>query len=329
MDKIRIRRPLLTLFAIVAAFVVLYWQQNYRTIPDYTPPVTNLTDEVLPDAEKSVVLVAVGDISCSTHSPNYNGGNGNRFGCHMKQTAELARRLEPQALLLLGDLQYESGDLAQFNTSYSQSWGADDLKRISRPVPGNHEYTTKNAAGYFEYFGAAAGEPEKGYYSYDIGGWHIVALNSNCSTVPCGTNSEQLKWLQADLKKHVNKCSIAYFHHPLFSSGTHGGNNFMKPMYEVLTQNKVDITIGGHDHLYERFGLLNSAGLSDASGVRNFVVGTGGKDLYPFRKEQAGSEVRISSAFGVLKLVLKNDSYNWQFIDENNSILDAGNENCR
>lgn len=329
MKKVAIKRPLLIAMAFVTVACILYGQQNYRIIPDYKPPVKAVVSIQSTESEKNIVVVAVGDISCSTESPNYNGGLGNSSGCHMKQTAELARRLHPDALLLLGDLQYEKGDLEQFQQSYAKTWGAHDLKVRSKPSPGNHEYATRDAAGYYSYFGDAAGDPAKGYYSYDLGGWHLVALNSNCDDVPCGEGSQQLSWLKNDLKQHKAKCTLAYYHHPLFSSGSHGNNNFMKPVYSTLYNNGVDLVLAGHDHLYERFDLNDADGQPNPSGVRGFVVGTGGKSLYPFRKQELGSEVRISSAFGVLKLELAIDSYIWQFIDEQGNVLDAGSEACR
>lgn len=326
MKKVALRRPLIVLLAIITTSCIMYWQHNYRTIPDYVPPLA-----YLPQAETTEevsTIVAVGDISCTTKSPNYNNGEGNSEGCHMKQTAALATQLQPEAVLLLGDLQYETGELAQFEQSYAKTWGVEALKRISRPAPGNHEYGTPAASGYYAYFGGLAGDPTKGYYSYDVGGWHVVALNSNCKFVPCDENSEQTRWLRADLEKSQTKCTIAYYHHPLFSSGTHGANENMKPIYDVLDSNEVDLVLAGHDHLYERFAQQNNAGQPSNNSPRSFIVGTGGKSLYPFRAVTPGSEVRISSAYGVLKLDLKKTSYNWQFIDENKQILDTGSSAC-
>lgn len=326
MRKVALRRPLIILLAMITSGCILYWQQNYRIIPDYVPPITYLPQAET--AEKTSTVIAVGDIACTTKSPNYNNGEGNSEGCHMKQTAALATQLQPEALLLVGDLQYETGELAQFEQSYAKTWGVESLKRISKPVPGNHEYGTPGASGYYAYFGDLAGDPTKGYYSYDIGDWHIIALNSNCKLVACDENSEQMQWLRSDLKKSQSQCSIAYYHHPLFSSGTHGANEIMRPIYNVLDSNGVDIVLAGHDHLYERFAQQNSASQPSDTSPRAFIVGTGGKSLYPFRAASPGSEVRISSAYGVLKLDLKKTSYNWQFIDENKQILDTGFSNC-
>ncbi len=294
-------------------------------MPDYAPRPAAQTPAF---GEVPITIVAVGDISCATDSPNFNNGEGNEKGCHMKQTAELARRLKPAAILLLGDLQYDKGEYAQFKDSYGKSWGAPDLKAISRPVPGNHEYGTKDASGYYEYFGSAAGDPAKGYYSYDQGSWHIVALNSNCKYVPCDENSEQYRWLQQDLADHPVSCTIAYYHHPLFSSGTHGTNDFMRPIYAALDMGGVDVILAGHDHLYERFAPQDSRQMASATGPRSFIAGTGGKDRYPFREQEPNSEFRLSSAFGVLKLDLAKDSYAWSFIDEANTIQDSGTGSC-
>lgn len=321
------KRLLLILLAIIASAGLLVWQRNYQTIPDYVPPLTQLPEKVL---EKTTTVVAVGDIACSSESSNFNGGEGNLIGCHMKQTAELARSLKPEALLLLGDLQYENGELEQFQQSYAKSWGAEDLLKISRPAPGNHEYNTKNAAGYYAYFGAAAGDPTKGYYSFSIGDWHVVSLNSNCKFVACDEGSQQLTWLENDLKQNVGaKCSIGFFHHPLFSSGSHGRNDAVRPLYAALDKNGVDVVLAGHDHLYERLAPQNSAGVADPNGIRSFVVGTGGKSRYPFREAETNSEARISSADGVLRLDLAKDGYTWQFIDTNNKVLDTGSDTCK
>lgn len=326
MRKVALRRPIIILLALIVAGCILYVQRNYRTIPDLRAAVTPV---YRPVEQKGVTIIAAGDISCSTQSPNYNNGDGNSQGCHMKNTAELARSLKPEALLLLGDLQYDDGSLSQFQGSYSRSWGTSDLLNISKPAPGNHEYGTKNAAGYFAYFGAKAGDPDKGYYSFDVGDWHFVALNSNCSIVACDMNSEQVRWLNSDLSNSASKCTIAYYHHPLFSSGTHGSNEFMRPLFETLDNAGVDIVLAGHDHLYERFAPQNSLAQHDINGVRSFIVGTGGKDHYPFRVAQPNSEIRISTAFGVLKLELTSMNYRWEFKDENKAVLDAGADMCR
>lgn len=327
MGKIALRRPLSILGAIVVIGCILAWQQDYQITPDYEPSVVQQHEK--PALPESKTVVAAGDISCSTQSKTYNNGQGTSDACHMQQTADLARRLHPDTLLLLGDVQYESGSAAEFDQSYSKTWGRPDLKTISRPAAGNHEYTTKNANAYYAYFGSAAGDPSNGYYSYDIGAWHAVVLNSNCSFVACNETSEQYRWLKNDLIAHPAKCVVAYYHHPRFSSGTHGENAAMQPLYELLVANHVDIALAGHDHVYERFGLLNATGQPDVSGIRSFIVGTGGKDHYSFRTVQAGSEARINDVFGVLRLELQPARYRWQYIDEKDTVRDTGSESCR
>lgn len=324
MRKIALKRPLLILASLPFAAGVLYWQQNYRIVPDYAPPAAPLVGKPV----DSITVVAVGDISCSPKSDNYNGGDGNHQGCHMKHTAQLARSMQPKALLLLGDLQYEDGTLEHFKQAYAKSWGAEDLLAISKPAPGNHEYNTPKATGYYEYFGALAGDPAKGYYSYDLGGWHFIALNSNCKDVACDENSEQLKWLKADIASGSQRCTAAYYHHPLHSSGSHGGNTFMKPIYDELTRGAVDVVLAGHDHLYERFAPQDGSAVGSRQAPRSFIVGTGGKDRYPFRSTEPNSEVRISSAFGVLRLQLQPSYYSWEFIDEDGKLLDSGSDRC-
>lgn len=317
---------LLLSLAVIGYFAWSFWH-NRQTIPDYAPPLP--TDKTQQKTETPLAtLVAVGDIACSSKSPNYNNGDGNLLGCHMRATADLAKKLKPDNILILGDIQYEDGELSEFNKVYAKSWGAPELKAITKPVPGNHEYNSRNAAGYYQYFGKSAGDSAKGYYSFDEGDWHFVALNSNCKFVACEKGSEQQKWLAQDLANNRSKCTLAYWHHPLFSSGIHGSDNKTKDLYQTLLDAKADLLLAGHDHLYERFAPQNANGNNSASGIRSFIVGTGGKSLYPFRKQKPNSEVRISKTFGVLKLSLFKNDYAWEFIAEDNKVLDRGSASC-
>jgi len=169
----------------------------------------------------SPVVAAVGDIACDPANPSYNGGDGTATACRMKATSDLLVGGGWSAVLLLGDNQYEDGALARYQASYDPTWGR--VKGLTYPAPGNHEYGTPGAAGYFAYFGAAAGDPARGYYSFDLGAWHLVVLNSNCAAVSgCGPGSAQEQWLAADLAAHPGRCTLAYWHHPRFSSGQHG-----------------------------------------------------------------------------------------------------------
>lgn len=274
------------------------------------------------------VLVAAGDISCDPADASFNGGNGTATACRMKATSDLALALDPDAVLLLGDNQYENGTLAKYQASYDPTWGR--LKAITYPIPGNHEYLTAGAAGYYSYFGAAAGDPAKGYYSFDLGGWHLVALNSNCAAVGgCGPGSPQEQWLAADLAAHPGVCTLAYWHHPRFSSGPHGNDATVQTFWTDLYDAGADLILNGHDHVYERFSQQDPAGAADpARGLRQITMGAGGKNLTSFPLVRANSRVRNASAFGVLKLTLHPNGYTWQFVTEGGSIADSGTGLC-
>jgi hypothetical protein len=207
------------------------------------------------------------------------------------------------------------------------------VKSITHPVPGNHEYATPGAAGYFSYFGPAAGDPTEGYYSFDLGSWHIIALNSNCSNVGgCDQGSPQERWLRADLATNQNACTLAYWHHPRFTSGSvHHSDPRTEAFWQALHEFRADVVLTGHQHNYERFDPQSPTGSADPSnGIRQFVVGTGGKDLYTFGATPApNSIVRNSNTFGILKLTLRLTSYEWQFIPEaGKTFTDAGSDRC-
>jgi len=194
-----------------------------------------------------------------------------------------------------GDNAYESGTASEFANCYDPSWGRSTIKERTYPTLGNHEYySTANASGYFEYFGAVAGDPQKGYYSYDLGSWHVISLNSNCSFVAggCAAGSPQVEWLKNDLAAHSNACTLAYWHHPLFSSGTlNGGFPKMKPSWEALYTAKAEVVLNGHVHNYERFAPQTPSGVADpAQGIREFVVGTGGRSLNTFKINPPGHQ---------------------------------------
>jgi hypothetical protein len=234
-----------------------------------------------------------------------------------------------------GDNAYESGTATEFTSCYNPTWGRN--KAITRPTVGNHEYySTANASGYFGYFGAGAvsyDASNKGYYSYDLGSWHMIALNSNCSFVGgCASGSPQEQWLRADLADHSNTCTLAYWHHPRFSSKlSSGGNSNMKPFWEALYAKGAEVVLNGHIHNYERFAPQTPTGVADpAQGIREFVVGTGGKSLNTFtNKGVANSQVRQANAYGVLKLTLHPTSYDWQFVTApGGTVADSGSGSC-
>jgi hypothetical protein len=231
-----------------------------------------------------------------------------------------------------GDNAYPRGTDADFAQCFDHdlSWGP--FKALIKPSPGNHEYETAGASGYFDYFGSAAGNPGEGYYSYDLGSWHVISLNSNCSFVAggCAVGSPQEQWLKADLAAHPNECTLAYWHHPRFSSGIHGDEAFVGPFWDALYQAGAEVVLNGHDHDYERFAPQNSSGQADpAQGISEFVVGTGGAELKNFRTIKPNSEVRVAQQNGVLKMTLHPDGYDWQFVTAPNvTIADTGSASC-
>jgi 3',5'-cyclic AMP phosphodiesterase CpdA len=198
-------------------------------------------------------------------------------------------------------------------------------------VIGNHEYLTTGAAGYFKYFGIVAGHSTKGYYSFDLGSWHIIVLNSQCRNVPggCGYGSEQERWLRADLAAHRSRCTLAAWHEPRWSSGEHHSNPAYDAFWRDLSAAKAELVLSGHDHEYERFARLDASGHRNTSlGVRQFVVGTGGVGLRNFEAVVPGSEVRQNSAFGVLALTLRPSGYTWRFVSTGSSFSDSGQDDC-
>jgi acid phosphatase type 7 len=282
---------------------------------------------------RKFVVVAVGDISCDPNSRLYNQGTGTARYCHMLGTSNLAISLKPAAVLLLGDTQYEKGAPAAYQKAWTNNWGRSELKDITYPSVGNHEYGTLGAKGYFEFFGSRAGEPGKGYYSFDLGTWHIVSLNSGgnnfCKPVSCEEGSEQQRWLREDLERNSSSCTLAFWHRPLFTSGLHRGAVEVRPFWRVLYNAKVDLVLNGHSHQYERFAPQDPDGVSDPErGIVQFVVGTGGKNLKSFWRSKPNSVFRHSLSYGVLKLDLHDDSYAWEFISEAGQILDSGTGQC-
>ena len=227
-----------------------------------------------------------------------------------------------------GDNAYPRGTDADFAECYAPSWGK--FKARTMPSPGNHEAAA--SSGYFDYFGAAAGEPGKGYYSYDLGSWHVISLNSNCSVVVggCDPGSPQEQWLNADLAEHPNACTLAYWHHPRFSSGIHGDQSSVAPFWDALYQAGADVVLNGHDHDYERFEPLNPSGEPDpAQGIRQFVVGTGGAELRTFLRIKSTSEAGVARKNGVLKMTLHPDGYDWQFVTApDGTEEDSGSGQC-
>lgn len=267
-------------------------------------------------------VVAVGDIACP---PTFAV---TATTCRHAAVADRVAALRPDGLFIPGDIQYPKGEIENFRQSFDVSWGR--FSKIWRPAPGNHEYYTPGAAGYFDYFGAAAGPDRRGYYSFNIGAWHVVSLNTNCKIVGCGFNSAQNKWLRRDLARTRRKCVAAIVHHPLLSSSKHGRNPIVRPLFRELRKAKADLVLAGHDHSYERFAPVVETGkVSERRGIRSFVVGTGGYGHYGFDRLLPASRKAITGNFGVLDLRLRERSYSWRFVNEFGSVLDRGKARCR
>jgi hypothetical protein len=287
------------------------------------------------------VIATAGDIACETDDPHYNGGSGDSNGCQQLATSALMNGsmifgAPLAAILTLGDEQYSFGSYAQFLQSYGPTWGR--FTNITHPAPGNHEYWTTGAAGYFDYFNGAgnssgpAGNRGKGYYSYDVGTWHLISMNSNCVEIGgCGPGSPEEIWLQSDLSAHrTAKCTLAYWHHPLFTSGAELGGAAMQQIFTDLYNANGDLVLGGHDHQYERFAPQNPSGGADPNaGIREFVVGTGGRSLEGFVTVAPNSEVRNATTFGILRLTLHPSGYDWAFVPAaGGTFTDRGSGSC-
>lgn len=277
------------------------------------------------------VVVAVGDLVC--------GHESRHLPCQQMATSDLALRLRPDAVVIAGDTQYEKGEYPDFLRYYAPSWGR--LKAITYPSVGDHEYLTPGAAGYFDYFNGIGkftgpvGDRDKGYYSFDLGAWHLIALNYNCKAVGgCGMGSPQEQWLRADLAAHQSRCTLAYWHRPQFSSGQHGGEHIWHSydaLWQALYEHHAELVVNGHDHDYERFAPQTPGGeLDSAHGIRQFVVGTGGQRLAILGASglQPHSEVFDETHFGVLKLILRPARYEWQFLSTTGAVIDSGTGQC-
>jgi hypothetical protein len=273
------------------------------------------------------VIAAAGDIACAPGDPV------TATSCRHGATSNLLVGAPIAAVLPLGDIQYRSASLSDIMGvgAYNDTWGR--VKAISRPVLGNHEFS---GTGYFDYFNGPgvtdgpAGPRPTGYYSFEVGSWHLVALNSNCARVACSPGSEQEQWLRADLAAHPTTCTLAYWHHPRYSSGHDGSNTFMQPLWEALHDAGAEIVLSGHSHDYERFAPLDRNGnLDPARGIRQFVVGTGGAFFTGLGSLMGHSEVAQNDTFGVLFLTLHASSYDWRFVPEaGRTFTDSGSGSC-
>jgi len=259
--------------------------------------------------------------------PQVFAGAGDIGECGSLGPAATARLLDGigGTVFALGDNAYPSGRTQDYRDCYNPTWGRHAGR--TRPTPGNHDYESAGAAPYFQYFGANAGPAGLGYYSFDLGEWHIISLNSN---VPAQATSAQGEWLKSDLSLYRNyTCTLAFWHHPVFSSGEHGDGPEMRELFRLLHTAGADVVLAGHDHDYERFAPQDPDGRFDpVRGIRQFVVGTGGGELRPFSGVHANSEARIAMVFGVLRLTLQSNSYQYQFIPGSGAGSDSGSGAC-
>lgn len=266
-------------------------------------------------AATTVTMVGAGDIAdCRNRND--------------EATAKLVSKIRG-TVFTLGDSVYDRGTAAEFRNCYSPSWGK--FKKRTKPAVGNHEYYTNNASPYYNYFGTRAGKPSKGYYSYNRGAWHIVVLNSNCDKVGgCGPTSQQGTWLRRDLRRDKSRCTMAYFHHPLYASGDQVQTNSVRPFWDMLQTDRADVILAGHAHRYERLAPQTPGGVRSKNGIRQFIVGTGGKPASgPAGAKDDNSQVVGDNTPGVLKLDLRSKGYSWKFIPiAGKSFRDSGKQQC-
>jgi acid phosphatase type 7 len=298
--------------------------------PGPTAPSVLAPDLKLEIGDDDALLVGVGDIADCNHSAS------------ALATGDLIRSFPEATVFTTGDNAYLNGTTKQFQNCYDPVWGS--FKERTRPTPGNHDYGIyppahrNNADPYFQHFGTNAGLPGKGYYSYDLGGWHIVSLNSMAGQKNISTSmKDQLKWLEQDLEDTDKSCILAYWHHPLYSSGHHGyqlkdPGRDVGPLWDVLYKHGADVILNGHDHHYERFERLNPMGKPDPKGILQFVVGTGGREVERIQKELTTSDEILDGPadFGILALALRPNSYEWRFLKTDGTVGDAstGPQEC-
>ncbi|HEX3130277.1 MAG TPA: metallophosphoesterase [Thermoanaerobaculia bacterium] len=285
-----------------------------------TSPVQALASRTLD--KDDALLIGAGDI--------VRCGRAGRFAM---ATADLVELFPTARVFAAGDDAYLNGTAAEFQNCYEPTWGR--FKERTSPAPGNHDYgiykapKRNNADPYFAYFGANAGPPGLGYYSYDLGGWHVVSLNSMADQPGAPAMADQVKWLEDDLDRSEKPCILAYWHHPLFSSGDQHGDQpddpgrFMGPLWDVLLQHQADVILNGHDHHYERFALQDTTAAPTPAGIRQFIVGTGGGEERGIGTVKANSEKRLAHLYGVLLMTLHPDSYEWHFVNVDGTVDDS------
>jgi hypothetical protein len=270
----------------------------------------------MPVEAGTAVMVGAGDVARCDEIQN------------AKATAALLERIDG-TVFILGDGSNDHGSPDEYASCFASTWGRFEDRL--RPAPGNHDYLTPDAAGYFGYHGPRAGEKGKGWYSYDLGSWHVIVLNSNCQKIGgCQKGSPEESWLREDLAAHQTRCTLAYWHHPRRSSGEHGSDDRTADLWRALYGAGAELVVNGHDHGYERFAPLDPDGNPDSEhGIREIISGTGGAGMRLFGSNVVpGSEVRIERRHGVLRLVLREGSYDWQFVATDGHVLDSGSASC-
>jgi hypothetical protein len=289
------------------------------------------------------VIGAVGDMACDPSSSYWNGGLGNSTHCgEAGASSAMAADTSLDAVLGLGDYQYDCGDLGDYATSYTPTWGRLNAKMD--PIAGNHEYKTgtdafgapcptgnTTAANYFTYFGANSHPEAQGHYSYDLGAWHLIGLNANCSNVGgCGATSAETKWLKADLAATTQPCILAYWHQPLYTGEGTGYAGAYKPWWDALYAAHADVVLNGHIHNYQRFAPMNSARGGDQAGPTEYIVGTGGEELVSAsaKTTTVPKPVVWKKSFGYLRLTLHSNGWDAAFSDSTGRTLDASAGSC-
>ncbi|MEX2275235.1 MAG: metallophosphoesterase [Actinomycetota bacterium] len=301
--------------------------------PDPGPSVSATTPEPSPEASEPVTVVAAGDVACDPGDPNLRAGRGIAQECAQHRTADLVESIDPDAVFGLGDLQNDDGTFAKYREVYDDSWGR--FYDITYPVIGNHEYWSGDPDGYFDYFrDRPTGARGNGWYTFRLGGWQVYALNANCAypffqSPSCEPGSRQWTWLRDQLHDSDATCQLAMWHEPRVSSGPHGPYGRLESLWRLLDDAGVELVLSGHDEIYERFGPIGRGGKPDPDGVRQFVVGTGGDELYEIGPPLPGSQARVEGRFGVLQLELGSDDYAWQFRSiEPDRVRDSGQDRC-
>jgi len=337
-----VRSGALGIVVFVATLILLFGAVNVVTRPGVggaggsptaqavRPTPTSAPATIAPSASVSALASAGGSPSASPSLEAVLVGAGDIADCGLKgdtATADLIKGIGG-TVFTAGDDAYPDGTANEFRDCYDPTWGA--FRDRTRPAPGNHDWQTKGLAGYLGYFGAVAAPNGTSWYSYDLGAWHVIVLDSDCSKVGgCGNDSAQGRWLAEDLKASAARCTLAIWHHPRFSSGLHGNDKEVAPFWQQLYDAGADLIVNGHDHDYERFAPQDPSGHVDRErGIREFVVGTGGAALRPFFITKANSELRVSVAHGVIRLDLYPASYSWQFIPTSGDVTDSGTAPC-